>query len=122
MNWPEHFPDNCPPSDSQPANDIVYRCTWNAQPEAKDFLSFVEEGRPIPPGADDCEACGLSVFKDIDDILQMWKTIKMFPRKNIVKGELKPEHGNLKNTGNLPSHHTWWKEPNCRPEIFFYKV
>ena len=43
MQWPDYFPDDCPPQDAQPATGDVYRVVKQNPPESKDFIPFREK-------------------------------------------------------------------------------
>lgn len=68
--------------------------------------SHHESGRL--PRADPCLRCGLSVFREIDDVLNQHR---LMPRLGnyIFAAQLSPEHGKADYTkGHQPSHTTWW--------------
>lgn len=105
--WAE-LPDGCPPEDSWQPQDVleVVRLVRQDPPTNEDFQSFrmLHPERSVP--VSECEACGLSVFTDIEDAERKRK----LPR---LKGtlpclvQLTSGSGRIKQTGQ-PSHHTWW--------------
>jgi hypothetical protein len=106
MQFPEDWPDDCPPGDSEPADGVVFRLVKNDPPTAADFRTHHETGRL--PGAPACLRCGLSVFRVPEDASHMRR---LFPRlgRLIAKGMLQAEHGVTKlTTGRQPTHTTWW--------------
>ena len=123
MEWPDHFPEICPPDDSIPASGEVYRCINNPPPKRTDFLSLFEEGRRMWPGTDKCMFCGLSIYSDVEDIFQMWRRVKGFGKRHIVKGRLDTLMGKMKNTPiHESSHYTWWIPVGCEPWKVFESI
>ena len=43
MQWPDYFPDDCPPQDAQPATGDVYRLVKQNPPESRDFIPLREK-------------------------------------------------------------------------------
>lgn len=120
MRWPSYYPEDCPPGDSRDANETVYRCVSGSPPPAEDFVPYGQTGRPAPPGVDDCEWCGLSVYTEIEGIRSMWRRIPAFELRDIAEATLTPEDGAIKNTPhNEPSHHCWWVPDHVTPEALF---
>src|SRR5689334_14595616 len=65
VRWPRHFPNGCPKADAVPADGVVWRLVRTRIPDAEDFRSW-HDLRPQKDWKEKaCEACGLSVFRDI---------------------------------------------------------
>jgi hypothetical protein len=114
LRWPDFFPDDCPPDDAEPASGEVYRITGRRNPKNRDFLSYREQRGPDAEFSQpECIVCGLSVYRDIEDISRMRlrrrRVPKLRKRLYIAKGLLNPSLGKIKATGHHEkSHHTWW--------------
>lgn len=124
MQWPSHFPNDCPPEDSQSANGEFYRLVRHNPPKERDFKSYREEQpereyKDIP----ECQLVGLSVYSDLDGIIRLLERIPALRKKRRpAKGELIPDLGRIKNTGKDKSHHTWWLPIGKMPWEIFYVV
>lgn len=68
MSFPAHLPKNCPPQEAQDATGEVYRLVNHNSPHHDDFQSWREENmsRDLPEGVTECQAGGLSVYRDIN--------------------------------------------------------
>ena len=120
MPWPQHFPENCPPSESQPADGVFYRYVNKNTITARDFVSHLE--RNLAQSYDDiCIAAGLSVYKDINDAKRLAQRVPAFRKKKLAKGNLTPEMGNSLPTPSqtAKSHHTWWLSIGSEPWTVF---
>lgn len=119
MQWPDFFPEGCPPDNARPANGDVFRLISAARPKEKDFKSYWELGR----ATDSCVSCGLSVYTDSSDILRLFNRIPGLRKKKVIIGTLKPEMGQIKKTANYErSHHTWWLPEGIQPWFSFQVV
>jgi hypothetical protein len=117
-DWPNNWPQDCPPADANALPLTVYHVTANNPPVASDFMSWLERGKKSKPGKD-CERCGVSVFLDIRDAQHH---LKLFNRwgKFIAKGDLPVDSGKAKKTeSSFPSHVTWWVKNGIVREQFF---
>jgi len=113
--WFNDFPEQCPPLDARKDKLEVFRLVSNSPPTADDFLPTIKES-PHRNFSDEnmCIACGVSVFKNIDDILRRREDFKPLKDKKVAYGTIMPDDGVVKETGK-PSHITWWlqtKEPH----------
>lgn len=119
MAWPDHFPENCPPTDGANARGDFFRFVDNNPPVADDFRSYYH----LKPGHDWgdklCQSCGLSVFRDIADLRRMQKRAKGKRQSMIARGTL--TFGTVKHTDPKPSgtHHTWWVPEGSNPVPLF---
>lgn len=106
MNFPKHWPSDCPPLDAVDAQGSVFRIVNNDPPVSSDLASHLETGKL--PNAPPCLRCGLSVFREIRDAVHQRLLIPKLGRW-IAKGTLETEHGKTKLTaGKQPTHTTWW--------------
>jgi hypothetical protein len=122
MNYPEHFPHDCPPDESDVASGEFYRFIKKTHeiPLQEDFLSWREENpsKPSPTQIPECQACGISVYSSLDDVINLPNRIPRFRKMKVAKGSLNNDLGKIKNTPSLntgKSHHTWWIPKNCEP-------
>ena len=125
MQYPDYFPDDCPPEDAQPATGDVYRVVKQNPPNSRDFIPFREkQSRDF--GKDECKACGLSVFINFEDAVDMKNRRGGMKNRLIAKGTLNPDLGKIKHTpSNEPygeSHHTWWVPAEAEPWNAFHVV
>lgn len=68
-----------------------------------------------------CEACGLSVFRSLEDTQRVSRRIPHLPKK-ISVATLDPSMGRMKNTFSA-EHYTWWIPVSVRePALLFRNV
>jgi hypothetical protein len=106
MMFPSGWPEGCPPADAVAATGRVYRVVRTDPPVASDFLSLLEQGRPIADRP--CESAGLSIFRAFQDAVHY---AEKYPHigEMVAEGQLEPRHGVLKLTPRRSnSHATWW--------------
>lgn len=124
MEFREHLPTNCPPSDAISPKLEVYCLVDGDNPTDNDFLSL-KERRPSKTFHDvilDCQACGLSVFPDLEGIELAKKISRQLRKKKLAKGILSQDSGRIKNTPSKntgDSHHTWWPNRDIDPCALF---
>lgn len=121
MEWPEHFPQGCPPPDAMDAEGPFFRIVTSDPPTEGDFKTHWELGREGPP----CLRHGLSGFRTFDEVALFREVIPGFRKRRVARAELKPELGKLKNTPtkNSKGHHTWWvPEGIIRLEQYFVVI
>ncbi|WP_286230273.1 hypothetical protein [Neobacillus mesonae] len=116
MVWPDYFPKECPIG-AKGKEIEVYRLVDNDPPTESDFIpNFISQpGRKF---SDDCQACGLSVFKNLDDAIHQNNVLaesiyfqrKGLPKKKIAKGISNSKFGQIKDTParEHTSHVTYW--------------
>lgn len=117
MAWPSFFPDNCPPQDAINPNLTVYRFVRGNPPVESDFNSYIEDGKDVS-GIKRCQACGVSVYAELEDAIKMQGYVPGLRKTRIASGHLNSNHGKIKSTPSMRypdcgySHHTWWKVDN----------
>lgn len=123
--WPQFFPNNCPPVDAEPATGVVFRLTRGDIPLHEDFLSHRERFRDRD-FENECEACGLSVYRDASDARRAIAIAKGFRKKRIAQGEINPDMGKIKHTPRDneygASHLTWWLHFGQEPASLFVVI
>ncbi len=127
MQWPDYFPENCPPETAQPALVKVYRFIDSDFPTPEDFRSWREQNPDLicPTGLTECQACGLSVFTSEEGVRIARKRIPALRKKKAAIATLTPNLGLIlntpsKRTGN--THHTWWIPVGIEPWTLFQVV
>jgi hypothetical protein len=109
FTWPTDFPPDCPPADSEPTTGVVYRIIEGAASSTQDFephaVRFPDRVYPCL-----CQAAGLSVFRDREDVGKLQRRVKGLRDKCVAEWQLGPECGLIKATPSKmsPGHHTWW--------------
>lgn len=124
MEWPNHFPEGCPPDDADDAHGTVVRLVRGNPPTPEDFQSQYEGNPRRSWGDDRCRACGLSVFQDPEDARAISRRIPAFRNRHIATADLEPAMGRLKHTPSKhePTHHTWWLPTNVNVAELFAVV
>jgi len=106
MKFPDAWPKDCPPSDAEDADGVVFRVVKHNPPEEEDTATHMETGRL--PKAPPCLRCGLSVFREMRDAAHQRQLLPKLGNL-IASATLLPEHGKTKLTkGQRPTHTTWW--------------
>ena len=119
LQWPNFYPENCPPEEAQPASGIVYRLVRHDPPQVDDFLSSWEEfpGRFPKPNI---RICGASIYTNPKDIERLKNRIRHLKNRKTAKGELNPTLGVIQHTPSIEkSHHTWWIPIGAEPWLVF---
>lgn len=128
MEWPKNYPSNCPLEDStRPQSLEVYYLVDYNPPSKNDFLSL-QERRPecsLTTDNEKCQACGISVYTDLEGIELAKNVSRGLRKKKTAKGILTPDLGLIKKTpsnrtGN--SHHTFWYHINAEPWKIFQVI
>lgn len=121
MRFSMELPENCPPSLSIPTSGEVFRIVGNDPPTESDFRTH-RELYPKKKVSNECNACGLSVYRDKSDIRRMIRRIPSRRKHTqlIALGNLNENMGMIvHNSCNGDSHHTWWMAFGCRAwEVF----
>ena len=103
--WPNHFPQNCPPADADDlAHAVLYLVEGNP-PTAEDFLSACERNQFV--GKPECERASLSCGLTEKYIMQLKEAVPRLRTMHIAKADLIAGHGKIKPTGK-PGHHSMW--------------
>ena len=119
MQWPDYYPENCPPKEAKPASGTVYRLVRHNPPQAEDFLSTWEEfpGRFPKPTI---KNSGVSVYTNLQDIERLKKRIRQLKDRKTAEGKLNPMFGLIQRTeGKEKFHHTWWIPIGAEPWLVF---
>ena len=119
LEWPDHFPPSCPPSEAESQNHEVYRVVFNDPPQLVDFLSStVRHPHPWPTQAEQCKACGISVWLNE---MKATGLLRRFQGGMVAKGNISPDVGvSLKTCGR--GHITWWILKNSEPNYQDFAV
>lgn len=116
MNFPDYFPNGCPPEDAKAIEILAYRICKNNPITHEDFLSYYELGKRF----NGVNGYGVSLLVDLKEA----NTILAMPahrRDLIAKGLTARECGVLKQTSSniRKSHFTWWLYEKAEPEKHF---
>jgi hypothetical protein len=107
--WAEYLPPNCPPELAiAPKHEIFYPLVKQFPPLEKDFFSHRKLYPNKPFKTNECRVCSLSIFSDLDECAKLLK-LPLHKHKKIVQLILPPESGVILQTGNNPTHYSWWK-------------
>ena len=112
LNFPDHFPEGCPPNQTPDADGDVFRFVIGESIDNEaDFRTHHEMKSALT--ASQCRRRTLSVFRDLS-----YAEVKLahingnFPERfkfrSIAKGTLSPSDGKLAQSGADPGHYEWW--------------
>jgi hypothetical protein len=123
MQFRDHLPFGCPPSDAIPPNVEVYILVSDPIGE-RDFLSQDEKnpGKFSDNSVLYCQSGGLSVFTDAEGAKLAKNVSRGLRNKKLAVGNLSVNSGMIKNTPSQrtgDTHHTWWVDSNINPCILF---
>ena len=112
--WPDSFPAACPPDDAVVAEGSFTDCRRSdpdqaglSQPPRALGARRTQEAKLVH----DCQAAGLSVYADLDDIKHQRKSVGPMRSKHIALGRVDGS-GVMKPTPpahSKNSHHTLWR-------------
>lgn len=119
MNWPFHLPASCPPNDATCRKITVYRFLLREQEISPSNFRTKKEENPskvFKKKEQECEACGLSVLVDKEEILRIQRRVPRY-RKKIAVANLTEGTGKVKHTptAEMSSHYTWWIPRDVKP-------
>lgn len=124
MTWPSFYPDDCPPADAMPASGGAYRLVETNPPRREDFRSHRDRFPERPFHVPEWQACGVSIYRDVEDIKRLRRRIRKLRSLDIAYGELEPSLGLVLPTPSTsePSHYTWWIPVEASPWKVFSVV
>lgn len=115
--WPQFFPECCPPDDAELTSNAVYRLVRHIPPMRDDFQPWCIENGKVDKSKP-CMSCAISVFDDLEDIRKMQRRVPSQRAKAVAKGTLRPELGVSKSTGKR-THRSWWTPEGVDPSPVF---
>jgi hypothetical protein len=106
----------CPHEDAfVPKGDkTYYRIIKTETVNSECFLpTLIREGRPLPDGFDDCIGKSVSIYDDLQGMINGFFKVQAGKKKNrtikIGKLQLNETDGVLKQTFDNKNHHSWWR-------------
>lgn len=112
-DWPDDFPESCPPSSAIPATGKFYRLVRDENPSESDFDSnYREKPRRFDGWANKrlCLAMGTSVCRTMEDIEYTRQSIGALKNRRIAVGAINGSGVMMATPArDKPSHHTWWR-------------
>ena len=67
LQWPDYYPENCPPEEAEPTSGTVYRLVQRAPAQSEDFIPlYIDKPENFESKSirEVCQGCGVSVCKD----------------------------------------------------------
>jgi hypothetical protein len=114
MEFPNTFPNGCPPDQAAECNGTYFHVLKENPPGESDLKSFHEKNRKLNSQLScPCMPYGLSVFSDREDAVFMQGAM---PKLGNFVGELRlnpPDGKVIPTPGQRPSHNTWWPSVDC---------
>lgn len=97
---------------------VVYRLVGNIPPSQIDFLptKIEQPEREFKPH-EVCASCGVSVFRNVQDLIKKRSRFKPLRNKKIARGQITKSDGLVLETFG-PSHMTWWLQ-TMSPHVNF---
>lgn len=125
--WPDHFPEACPPEAAADATGSFYRLVEADPPAASDFMSHIELQKAGILSAkrnfaDDCRAAGLSIFAEQQDAENVRESVGPLRSRLIAHGDTTGQGVMQHTPSNQKSHHTWWLPVGAEPHPRFSVV
>lgn len=114
-DWPEWFPDACPPAEARDAEGHFYRLVDGVEILESDFWSHEQEylagKRPRRSWSSGklCDFVSCSIFALRSDIEQTRKGVGPLKHKLVALGDITGEGKLLETPTNGNSHHNWWR-------------
>lgn len=119
MQWPDYYPQCCPPDDAEPASGQVFRLVEGSTPTFADFQPYFLQQLDKYKGTKcECDAAGISLRKTIEDIMCLKRRVSRFKRHHIAQASLEATHGKIKSSFGS-SHITWWVPVTVQPHTLF---
>lgn len=104
----------CPHEDAfaPDGKKVFYRYIPKGEVNSDCFLPTVpRDDRPLPDGFDDCIAKSVSIFDDLDGMLNAMFRLphNKGKKKKVGVLQLAQHDGLIKQTFGNPNHHSWWR-------------
>ena len=126
MQFPNYFPENCPFKTAKEASGTVYYLVKNHPPTPEDFLSKRQKNpnKRFPKDEKECQSCGISVYTEIGDILNLRQIYPDLGDLKVAVSNLTPKLGVIQPSpsNNSPSHHTLWLAIGAEPWTLFQVI
>lgn len=108
----DEMPEKCPPEDAAAAELRAYHFCRAVPPAADDFMPLIKRGpsRPFKDAAEQCQACGVSIYANREDAIALADAIPLFRKRLLAVVIITPDDGVVKHTPTTDraSHHTFW--------------
>lgn len=117
--WPSFFRPGAPPHDAVPAEGRAFRLVRQIPPSPRDFEATLEESPEREPELSEdnvINACGASFHVNLAASCRTRSRYKGFRNSRIAMGELHPDMGKKKLTGQL-DHLTVWFYVGATPHL-----
>jgi hypothetical protein len=105
IEWPDHFPENCPPADAPDPAGIYLRFVESLPPTPKDFVSYLQQGRS--EGMSEVVRAGLSVYSTRQQMEKKRALSPLLRTSVVAQARLEPKHGKVSFAGSR-GHRTLW--------------
>ncbi|WP_147464765.1 MULTISPECIES: hypothetical protein [Pseudomonas syringae group] len=108
--WPDHYPEQCPPSCAEAISGTIYRFTNRANPKQRDFISYYDMDPSNDWGRMACNARGLSVYSTYEDCVAAVDAVPALRKKRLCHASLTRDSGVIADTPsqNTQNHKTFW--------------
>lgn len=110
LEWPNHYPESCPPEEASPVNCTVFRLVSDPVDES-DCLSHFALNIGVSEDLQ-CQSRGLSIYLTLEDALNARTRTRSaaLKYKAIASTALTPSQGVYLRTppNSKKGHHTWW--------------
>jgi len=124
MELSNYYPADCPPVIALPVDGEFFRLVDNDPPEFDDFIPHRLKYPNIDYGNRECQACGISLILDIEEIPSIRKMVPGLKGKKLSKGVLSSGMGVGLETPSpkIESHFTWWVPIDVNPWNYFQVI
>jgi hypothetical protein len=111
--FPNHYPEGCPPVDTELPGEYLHLVPHADRPPRKrDFYSCYEKGKGKDlPDSEACSIRGISIHTDERDLQRLLRLWPKMQERCIIRIKLPGGHGVVQHTPSEdggPSHHDWW--------------
>ena len=121
LNFPDYFPEGCPPSEAKFMEIGVYRFCANSTPCEEDFKSFYLSNPEKYNGK--TQSYGISVFPSLEACAKARNKCPSLMKnyKYCSNGITYKYTGKILETpsNNNPKHITWWLFDGVKPHTYF---
>lgn len=118
MDFPDYFPDYCPPDDAVDGPMLLYRFVFGNPVADADFRTNYEKG--TQKDQDFCMRCGISTFDKPERAKEFSERVPAFRKAHLAKGLVPEDAGKIKKTEErAPGHHTWWPYSDVDRKSYF---
>ena len=120
LEWPAHFPADCPPQDADALSGMVYMLVATDPPTARDMECAMDRGSYKNDSP--CLRAALSCARSRNHLEELRERFPRLRKHAIGAAPLAPEHGKIKQTRGHGHYSMWLRAKHLRVGHTLFQV